>query len=558
MEEHSITICNKRIYEFYKENPHLNIERMNLFFINVIEQITEKTNQTIDSSQIHLLSDKLKAFEEHLGLIKTNVNNIQYDVSSSFKDKLTEFKKEYLQDIQQFITIQSTETNEKMKNQNTDIIEHKMNQLLLQYHTLITSSEQRIDTKLYDVNNKLMEIKEINSTNQDSQLQLQNNLSNLLKKMENSNLKGKISENLLYNVLKSLYPYAQIDTVGGQKETGDFFLKRKNRPTILIENKNYNKNVLQDEVKKFIRDTEIQNVCGIFLSQTHSITNKENYEINFHNGNILVYVEEVNYDADKIKIAIDIIDQLKSKYDEMNANHNDESVLINDELLREINKEYQAFITQKILLTKTMKESFQKILKQHEESQFFNLDKFLASKYATSATVNLTCNYCDGYIAKNQSALSAHQRHCKLKMKQEEHVHVINQVVEKAEKIENTETKTKKNEKNKKESIETNEKDKKTTKEPPVEWNQNELNQLIELYNIKEMNILQISNIIITKSTGEIVSRLHKMKLIDKRTDARGYQEYKNSDEYKEKCSKGFGEKQIKNLDGFVVQNFKK
>jgi len=548
MEEYTIIIRNKRIYDFYKEKPHLNIEQMNLFFINVIEQITEKSNQTVESSQIQLLSDKLKTFEEHLGLIKTNVNNIQQDVSMSFKDKLAEFKKESIQEIQQLITLQSIDNSEKMKQQNSDILEHKMNQLLLQYHTLITNSEQRIDTKLYDVNNKLAEIKTLNTTNQDSQLQLQNNLSNLLKKMENSNLKGKISENLLYNVLKSLYPYAQIDTVGGQKETGDFFLKRKNRPTILIENKNYNKNVLQDEVKKFIRDTEIQNVCGIFLSQTHSIVNKENYEINFHNGNVLVYVEEVNYDADKIKVAIDIIDQLKSKYDELNANHDDESVLINEELLREINKEYQAFTTQKLLLTKTMKESFQKILKQHEETQFFNLDKFLASKYATSMTVNLTCNFCDGYVAKNQSALSAHQRHCKLKMKQEEPLPLPVPAIEKEKPQEISETNTKKNEKN----------DKKTTKEPPAEWNETETNQLIELYNVKEMDVLHISKIITSKSTGEIISRLHKLKLIDKRTDARGYPDYKNTDEYKEKCGKGIGQNKIKNLDGYIVQTFKK
>ena len=369
-------------------------------------------------------------------------------------------------------------------------------------------------------------------------------------------MKGKISENLLYNVLKSLYPYAQIDSVGGQKETGDFLLKRKNRPTILVENKNYSKNVVQDEVKKFIRDTEIQNVCGIFLSQTHSIANKENYEINFHNGNVLVYVEEVNYDADKIKVAIDIIDQLKSKYDEMNANNGDDSVLINEELLREINKEYQTFITQKVLMTKTMKESFQKILKQHEETQFFNLDKFLASKYATSTSVNLTCNYCDRFIAKNQSALSAHQRHCKSKPKPEPEPEIkpepepLPLPIPIPVPIQAPSSKPTKNEKNKKETTE-------NTKESPVEWNETEINQLIELYTVKEMDVIHISKIITTKSTGEIVSRLHKLKLIDKRIDARGYQDYKNSDEYKEICIKNSQEKQLKHLDGYFIKTTK-
>ena len=417
-----IIINNKRIYDFYKEHSYLNIEQMNLFFINIIEQITEKTNQTVESNQIQLLSDKLKAFEENLGIIKNNVNKIQNDVSLSFKEKLSEFKKEYIHEIQQLITIQSNTTNEKMKEQNTSIIENKLNTMLLQYHNLIKTTEQRIDTKLYDVKSNLTELKEINTSNQESQQELQNNLTHLLKKMENSSNKGKISENLLYNVLKSLYPHAQIESVGTQKETGDIILRRKNRPTILIENKNYNKNILQEEVKKFIRDIEIQNVCGLFLAQTHSITNKENYEINIHNGNVLVFVEEVNYDADKIKIAIDIIDQLKFKMDELteDTNEKDSSIMINEEILREINKEYQYYQSQKLLQTKTIKESFQKILKQHEESYFFNLDKFLASKYANSTTSKLKCDYCDDFIAKNQSALSAHQRHCKMRVKLDE------------------------------------------------------------------------------------------------------------------------------------------
>ena len=35
-------------------------------------------------------------------------------------------------------------------------------------------------------------------------------------------------------------------------------MKRDNKPTILLENKNYDKNVGQDEVLKFLRDVETQ------------------------------------------------------------------------------------------------------------------------------------------------------------------------------------------------------------------------------------------------------------------------------------------------------------
>ena len=57
------------------------------------------------------------------------------------------------------------------------------------------------------------------------------------------------------------------------------------------------------------------------------------------------------------------------------------------------------------------------------------MDKFLASKYANSTTSKLKCDYCDDFIAKNQSALSAHQRHCKMRVKPEENL-VIDTITE--------------------------------------------------------------------------------------------------------------------------------
>ena len=95
--------------------------------------------------------------------------------------------------------------------------------------------------------------------------------------MEISSCKGKVSENIVFNILQNLYPSGQIDSVGTQKETGDIILRRLNKPTILIENKNWERNVVQEEVKKFIHDIEQQNCCGLFLSQNCGVATKENF-----------------------------------------------------------------------------------------------------------------------------------------------------------------------------------------------------------------------------------------------------------------------------------------
>ena len=281
-------------------------------------------------------------------------------------------------------------------------------------NALITSTEHRLDSRINEIKTSteqhIHDIKNISSTNQQSQSLLQNNVADLLKKMEISSVKGKCSENILFNILQSLYSTAQIDMVGEQKETGDIILKRKNKPTILIENKNWSKNVTQEEVKKFLRDVEIQNCCGLFLSQNHGIANKENFEIDVNNGNVLLYVHQVNNDAEKIRTAIDIIDNFKFRLDEININAGDE-FSIDKDVLDDINKEYQLFSIQKIAQLKSVKDFSQKMIKQIDDIQFPSMEKYLMSRFAFSSN-KYVCEVC-GYLAKNQSAMSAHKRGCK-------------------------------------------------------------------------------------------------------------------------------------------------
>jgi hypothetical protein len=289
-------------------------------------------------------------------------------------------------------------------------IEEKFSKTVLQsqniFSSLISSSENRLECRL-------TEIKDISKSNNSTQATLQNNITDVLKKMENSSSKGKISENILFNILLALYPTAQIDSVGTTKETGDIMLIRKDKPTILFENKNYEKNVLQDEVKKFLRDVELQNCSGIMLAQHFGITNKENFEIEINNNNVLVYLHKVEYDADKIKAAVDIIDHFKSTMDDVGKAVG-ETLTIDKDILDEINKDYQLFTANKLSHIKSIKDCNQKLISQVEEFKMPNLEQYLSKLYASSCSKNDLCEYC-GYVAKNPRALIAHYRGCSQK-----------------------------------------------------------------------------------------------------------------------------------------------
>ena len=66
-------------------------------------------------------------------------------------------------------------------------------------------------------------------------------------------------------------------------------------------------------------------------------------------------------------------------------------------------------------------------------------------------------------------------------------------------------------------------------------WDDEEDLKLNDLYNNKKKDILEISELHM-RAPGGIISRLIRNEIIANRTNARGYENYKNSDLYKEIC----------------------
>ena len=146
------------------------------------------------------------------------------------------------------------------------------------------------------------------------------------------------------------------------------------------------------------------------LAQHFGITNKDNFEIEIHNGNVLVYLHKVEYDAEKIKAAVDIIDHFKSKLVDLEMIGGD-SANINKDVLDDINKEYQLFVSNKLSHIKTIKDFNQRLLSQIDEIKIPCLEHYLSKIYASSSSSEDICEFCN-YVAKNPRALTAHHRGC--------------------------------------------------------------------------------------------------------------------------------------------------
>ena len=462
-----LTVTNKRIIEFYNNNPNLEFETMNIMLIDILDKLlktmdTTTLNNTI-ASQILTTMHELKTSVSN---VNNHVSSFQTTMSAEFVMRLNEMRRDYMEGVRTIISAHSTDNvypfistqmNQLVDTMRKSVVDtcpqiqetvkcvcesmlvdvKKMGENTLDVNVLdafvernnvkfsellntsittnnsnIASSENRITTKLTSIHDASVSAGNV-------QTDLKNGVADLLHKMNNSSVKGKLSENILSNIVHTLYPTAEIDSVGAQKETGDIILKRNDKPNILVENKNYGKNVGQEEVKKFIRDVEIQDCCGLFLSQNFGIANKCNYEINLHNDNVLVYVHDVNNDPEKIKIAIDIIDHFKAKIDELRSMGDGDTEIdqIPKDTLTEINREYQQFVINKLTHVRCIKEMSQKLLKQTDELKFPTLDLYLSTRYAFSSS-KFICEYC-GFPGKNQPAISAHQRSCKKKREME-------------------------------------------------------------------------------------------------------------------------------------------
>lgn len=467
-ENNTIILKNKRIYNFYKNNPSISFEETNYFMVDLLEKMMQTSQPNLDYN----LASKLL---EQMNKVHSDITQSQSKVQMLLIERLNEMKKDYLKDIELVLSNNNTEKLSPLLQQQSSVLEDKVriilqdvlpktqttikhdletslktlyqsvqeetNQLLEKsidkktleelantidnkfakslvssqtfLNNMISSTEQRINKTLGDGQSLtvtgMQSIENTINNTQYEQKSLQQNVSDLLRKMDNSSAKGKISENLLQHILHGAYPSAQVDFVGTAKETGDILMYRQNKPTILFENKNYERNVGQDEVKKFIRDIEVQQCSGILCAQNYGIANKDNYQIDIHNGHVLVYVHKMDYDPERLKIAVDMIDHFTRTMEGLELGS--ESFQLDKPVLQEINKEYQSFIQSKANQIKMVKEYNQKLLTQLDEWKLPQLEALLSKFFITAVAKENVCDYCN-YIAKNPRALIAHHRGC--------------------------------------------------------------------------------------------------------------------------------------------------
>jgi hypothetical protein len=375
----TMSVNNEKIFTFYDKHRNINFEEVNCNFVDLLEKCTFAI-PTVSQSEMYQniadISTKITAeFDKKLTNFRNgSVEELKIILQNNNNEKIAPMIKEYLDNLQQNTKIIMYE------NKNTDTITKHFDMLKL------------------SIQEEMEKQKEIHCS-----------LTKLLENMGNSSTKGRISENNVYSIILKLFPTAEIEYVGTEHGMGDIIFKRTDKTDIMIENKDYARNVNNVEIEKFKRDAENINSSAILLAQRNGIVNKENFQIEIVNNNVYIYIHNVNYSAEKIKMAIDIIDHLKK---EMVIT--DKNINMDQETLKLINEEYNNFVKNKIVILNNIELFNKNINKSINQLQLPNITKYLANCGCTREYVKeWNCRLCDKSF-QSEKGLKNHLRVCKV------------------------------------------------------------------------------------------------------------------------------------------------
>ena len=287
--------------------------------------------------------EKIKAIEIGISAIKLiNEKQLRYE-NSEFNDKLNENEQKYNAIIQNFKQRLNNKIEENTKLQERFVLEknkmhkdiesnielqfaqclkHKENRIAFLTEQIAVHSQQLNSIKETYFNNERERTELLHKKHQEEMDKLRERYTDEMKEIvnrtckseENSSVKGKISENAMYQILNMLFPKNTIEDTHCEAGRGDFIMTDADSHSIMLENKDYGKNVPKKEIEKFKRDLiNNSDIWGaILMSNRTGICNKKDYQIEFIEGKIAIYLHFTNNNPNKIKNAYDIMLALKN------------------------------------------------------------------------------------------------------------------------------------------------------------------------------------------------------------------------------------------------------
>ena len=123
---------------------------------------------------------------------------------------------------------------------------------------------------------------------------------------QNSTLKGQQGEEFTFKQLNLLFPSSEIQDTHSESGRGDFIV-RKDDIVMMVENKNYSKNVQKSEIDKFYRDLDRESnndlQCAVLVSMHTGICGREDFEFEVRNNKPILFLHKLSSNFTNLELA---------------------------------------------------------------------------------------------------------------------------------------------------------------------------------------------------------------------------------------------------------------
>jgi hypothetical protein len=260
----------------------------------IIKNIKKKSNNEINELKTELTNKK----KEIYNLIETHKNNnitieneIKQQISTIYREKIDNYK----QDISKLKQdIENYNTNiDNIKNKMYDDLLEKLNNKDKLWIERIDKQKNHYESLLNDERKKR---------------------EKLTMREQNSTIKGIDGEEFTLQELNKRFPTAEIEDTHKQSNRGDFIIKTNNLH-IMIENKNYARNVPKIEIDKFYNDMKVNADinAGIFVSLKSGICKKEDFQLEIINEKPVIFLHKIINNIDNITKAVMLLTLICNK-----------------------------------------------------------------------------------------------------------------------------------------------------------------------------------------------------------------------------------------------------
>ena len=172
------------------------------------------------------------------------------------------------------------------------------------YQTIYEDFEKRLDIKEEKWNEKI----EILRADYEEKLALEKKeKESYVLRAQNSTLKGQVGEECMLQELNKRFPRADIEDTHKSTGRGDFILK-EGAFGMLIEIKNYTKNVPKHEIDKFYKDMNTNHdiQCGVLLSLQSGVCAKADFHLEVTDGKPILFLHQMSKNMFHVELAVQL------------------------------------------------------------------------------------------------------------------------------------------------------------------------------------------------------------------------------------------------------------